>query len=706
MKKLSLALLTLATMPVYAQGILNSLTTYQDSLEPKHVTRTDGGSSTTVGSSTKPVPDVKPGGGSSSTTGAKCEENDQTSLPLNIVTSLILEKDGKLDLVHDPRQGTLKVTSPDMIGNCSSMLEWKLKQPELQGKKAYAIEVKIKNDGECSDQGCTYKVAKVKNGEFEKYEDMTFKPTLKGFEECLQKSGVIVNGKVDPKAIYSSPANEKFNGLDQSGKILFMSHGPSTPLIKAKYGKFEAVDKCDYYEQAHPTITSVLTLADEERQRLDAEAAKLKDCPINEYHKVADFLEKYENYSTELSEVRDRLILESAKKSAEAILAGKYTEDDLKVLADFERYIVQPKIELAKAIYNEMIELEGDAKKAKQEELKIVLGQLKSFMQKPYYTGNQTKKLIADGRFEEAEKLNSIIISLDNHKNLGSKIDNVVITPQVINARIAAARTQFKNDLDVERENYEIRTGQSTGKAEYYAQLAKRMRQNMQIRTQNFAAEIQSEYERVQQPNGYCFKYWRNTQKCVQDTVERVQELGSLLQHYNKVDEERAAEYDAKAKMYGELEAQGRRYVAAQSGEEVAEEPKKEDKPEDTTAVPARKQETQESNGVYNFNWQQQAQQQAQMTPQAYQYPTNPYAQQNMFQQQQNPYQYYQQPMGYQSYGNTGFQMQGGYNFNWGAGQQQQYGYPQQSYGYQQQPQFGYQNMNPYMQYNQYSMYR
>ena len=690
MKKFSILLLSMATLPAYAQVILGSLNSYQETLEPKHVSRAgDSGSSTTVGSSSKPVPEVKPSGGASSTTNNKCEENDQTSLPLSYITSLIMEKDGKLDLVHDPRQGTLTVKSPDMISNCSSMLDWKLKQPEIQGKKAYAIEVKFNSSGECSDQGCKYKVAKVKNGEFEKYEEMVFKPTLKGFEECLQKSGVIVNGKVDPKAIYSSQANEKFSGIEQSGRLLFLSHGPSSPMVKAKYGKFEAVDRCDYYEEAHPQVKNLLTLADEERERLDAEAAKLKDCPINEYYKVADFLEKYEDYSAQLGEVRDRLILESTKKSAEAILKGKYTEEDLKVMGDFERYIVQPKIDRAISLYQQMLDLEGDAKKAKQEELKVVLAELATYRQKPYFTGIQTKKLIEDGRFEEAEKLNSIMISLDNYHRLGAKQENVVITPSVAASRVTSARQSFKAQLEIERENYEIRTGQSTGKSDYYAQLAKRMRQNIQIRNQNFGAEIQSEYERVQQPNGYCFKYWRNTQKCAQDTAERIQELMALLQHYNKVDEERAAEYDAKAKSYGELEAQGRRYIAAQNGEEVQEPAPKKEEPVDTTRPQPRAQEAQQApqgqNGVYNFNWQQPAQAQAQMTPQNYQYPQNPYPQQNMF-MQQNPYQYYSQPLGAQAYG--------GYNMQWGVGNQQM----------MQQQQ--YQNYNPYMQYNQYSMYR
>jgi hypothetical protein len=50
-------------------------------------------------------------------------------LPLAYVTSLIQQKNAALDITHDPRSGTLTIAAEDMIGNCSSMLEWKLKQP-------------------------------------------------------------------------------------------------------------------------------------------------------------------------------------------------------------------------------------------------------------------------------------------------------------------------------------------------------------------------------------------------------------------------------------------------------------------------------------------------------------------------------------------------------------------------------------------------
>jgi hypothetical protein len=223
------------------------------------------------------------------------------------------------------------------------------------------------------------------------------------------------------------------------------------------------------------------------------------------------------------------------------------------------------------------------------------------------------------------------------------------------------------------------------------------MRENIQIRNQNFTQEIQSEYARVQQPNGYCYRYFRNTQKCIQDTVERVQELQALLQHYTKVDAERAAEYDEKAKEYAKLEAEGRRYIAAQSGEASEDEeesaPTEDEAPADTTRPTPRA-----SNGNYTFE-----------------YPGNgaqaPAAQNGNMNQAQG----YQQPwLGQQSYAMPGQygqnQMaQSGYSFNWnagmGAGSQNQMGmYGQQPNPYQYNQQQGYWQQ-PYQAYGMYSMY-
>jgi hypothetical protein len=661
MKKISTIVILLLALPVYSQGILGTLNQYQDGLQkesPSSPTKPE----------VKPSPEARP-----SISKTKCEENDQTSLPLAYVTSLILERNGSLDVKHDPRAGTLTVSAPEMIGNCSSMIEWKLHRPELGGKQAYAIEAKIKGSN-CSENGCVYKVAKVEKGEFQSFEEMTFKPTLKGFEQCLQESGVITNGKVNKGAIYGVPVNEKFTDVKDSGKVLHLSHGPQSPLVKAKYGKFEFSDVCDFYEPVIAKGLEIKSFEDSEKERLDAEAAKLEQCKPDEYHKVADFLDKYESYSTQLGQVRDRLILDAAKKSAKAIGEGKHTEEDLRVIADFEKYIVTPKVDQARIVYTEMIDLEGEAKEAKKKELLALQKEIASFRKKPYFTEAHVKSLINKGEFEDAEKLYGILVVTKHNQKLGVKENNRIITPAVASSEVLSEKIKFKNALEVEKEKYEYRTGQTSGKADFYARMEKNMREDIQVRTQNFTAEIQSEMARIQQPGGHCFNYWVNTNNCVKDSVERIQELEALLQHYNKVDAERAEEYGAKAKEYAKLEAEGARYIAQQEGGEEEEEKKPE--PQVDTRNPSRRPlETSNSQAPQPgyFDYRQYVQ--AQTTPMQYQNPMGPYQQQNMFAQPQYGY---QQPF----LGQQNFQANYGFNggFQMGMGQQQQ-GYWQNPYG-------------------------
>ncbi|HLW56928.1 MAG TPA: hypothetical protein VKY27_06050 [Bacteriovoracaceae bacterium] len=575
MKNKYLIILALISSPLYAQSMLSSLQDYQGSL------------STSEPNQKVSTPPVQSRTETSSETNGRCEENDQTSMPLAYATSLIQAPNAKFDIDFNPRTGKVSISADSMISNCSSMVEWKLKEQEIQGQKAYVIEAKFREGENCADGKCSYKVAKVSNGEFDKYEDLSFAPTLKGFEACLQASGVVKNGKVDKKAIYSAPMKETFNDVKDTGKLLFVSHGPQSAMTKAKYGKFELINRCDHYEALHPDIRQLLSLEDERRLKLDEEANKLKDCGVDEYDKLIGFIEKYEEYSAILGSVRDELILEAVKKAASNIEEGKYSDDDLKVIADFEKYIVNPKIEEATRLFDQMTALEGDAKRAKQNELKAVLEELKALNNKPYFQAAHTQKLMRDGKFEEAEHVNGIKIALDNYRKIGSKQGNVLYTPDIAMMNTVHAKDAFAKASIIEQERYQVRTGQITGQSDFYQNMVKRLENSIQARTNNFKAEMQNEYARVQ-PGGYCYAYFRNTQKCIEDSLQRIQQLQNLLNHYNKVDKERIVEYQEKADDYAKLEAEGRRYVAAQNGEEIIEEAPPREAPVDTTRPPAR----------------------------------------------------------------------------------------------------------------------
>jgi hypothetical protein len=697
MKNFAAVMLSVLTIPAFAQSILGSLEKYQNEIKPKV---TSSGSSTSTEVKVDPVIKTKSSGA--------CTEKVQTSLPLAYITALIMEKDGKLEIQHDSRNGKLSVKSGDMIGNCSSMIEWVPNVRVVDEKKIYSIEAKIKEGENCVDGLCSYDVAKVEKGQFKDFEKIKMASTMQGFESCLEKSGVLKEGKVVPEAIYPSAVSEKFDGYKESGEVLFVSHGPASKLVKPKYDKnFVEIDQCDHYEKITAEGIVLQSLGEEERDRILSEKEKIKTC--GEYHKISDFMEMYQGYSEDLNGIRDNLIIEAMKKSSKAVTDGKYTEEDLKTIADFAKYVVQPKIDLANILYTEAEGLEGEDKKVRLEEMKKVLGELNTFNNVPYVSAALVQKLELDGRFTEASQTNGIKALIVNHSRLGAKDNGVVVTPEVAKARTIKNIQAYSTELEGKKEKYEIRTGQTTGQAKENADMASRMRQNIQTRSQNFNQEIQEEYARTQQ-GGYCYKNpFRNVQRCIQNSMERVQELQAQMQHFNQVDAQRAAEFDAKATEYSKLEKEGRDYVAVQNGDPVSQN----DAPVDYTKPTPR------ADDGYTFNYQGYGQQQNQQyQPQQQQqqgYQQNGYSyqqhqqgvfnQQNPYgQQQANPYQ--QSYMGQQNYGGQ-FNVGANFGANAGSpygysGQQQQYGNPYQQQG-QQQGQ-GYWS-SPYQAYGNYNMY-
>src|SRR5690606_35404769 len=118
-----------------------------------------------------------------------------------------------------------------------------------------------------------------------------------------------------------------------------------------------------------------------------------------------------------------------------AIEEGKYTEEDLRVLGDFEKYIVQPRIENLKLLYAELDGLKGEEQKAKNDEIVAALNELKVLNAKPYFQAIHTQKLINDGRFEDAEKMNTLKLTSNSYQTLGTKRGGVVVTPDHIAAK-------------------------------------------------------------------------------------------------------------------------------------------------------------------------------------------------------------------------------------------------------------------------------
>ncbi len=672
MKLFVAVMLSALTIPAYAQGLLNSLESYQKEIVSKTTT-----------TNTSPDPQVKFDPIEKTKTSGICESQEQTSLPLRYINSLIMQKDGKLDIQHDPRTGKIKINSPDMISNCNSMIEWVPDVKVVDGRKKYSLEARIKKGDSCETIDkktiCSYKVAKVENKKFKEHATEKIEANMNGFEECLKKSGVISKeNKVDENAVYPSELREEFSGYKESGDLLFVSNGNDSKMVKAKYDKFVEIEGCLHFEKITPDGFALKSLEDAERERILAEKEEVMKC--GDYERMADFRERHKEFAGDIDPIIEALLKDLAAKSIKAIQnnTSKNIDEDLKIINSFQRLLVDPKIEKATKIYEDTMILEGDALKAAEADLAKIKQTLVELNQAPYLSKALVDKMEADGRFDDAAKANFSKELLVNYSQVGNKKNGIIITPEIASTNALAKKVAYENQLEVKKERFEISTGQREGKSNYYNSMVAKLRNDIQVRTYNYMEEINSEYMRMR-PGGHCYKPFRNVQRCLADAQDRVNELQAYLTHYNKVDNERILEYEAKAKDYAALEKAGRDYVARQNGEPVPQTPA----PDST--VPPRGN----NNGTYTFDYN------AGGNPQA------AYQQQQQYQQQQ-----YQQPlgsqMGYQYYGQFGYGNQGQQQQGYG-----QYGYPQQNpYAqYQQGPQTqGYWN-NPYQAYGDFNMY-
>lgn len=664
MKIFSLVVLSFVAIPAYAQGLLDSLEQHQASL-PAQPGVTAERPATGITS-----PTVRP-----SDVDTSCTESKQTSLPLKYLTGLLLQREAQLDINHDPSSGTLRISSAaKMIGNCNSMIQWNLAQQEVDGVKTYSVEVKFKDGEACpeevtdaGDKKC-YRVAKMKDGSFDKFDVKPFSNDIQGFQKCLEESGVVgADRKINNAAIFKQPVQESFSGLDETGRLVFLSHGPVSSQVDPRFG-LDRVNRCDVYEKIHPSIAMVYSPTDISNQRLEAEAETLRNCQPNEYQRLVDFIER-NNYQGNLAAIRDNLILQAAQATAKKIAENKeLTEDDLKVVGDFERYIVEPKRRELAELFASMENLEGTELQAARARMQTVRTELEAFARAPYFQRAHVEKLIAKGMFADAERMEGLRIAITETAKIGKREGNVTVTPDMARTRVATARGELAERLVTARENYDIRTGVTTGMSQTYRDLSAAMQRNIARRTQNYTQEIQAEYARVQQ-GGYCYRYFRNTQKCIQDSLQRIQELQNAMTHYNQIDQQRAVEYNQKAAQYATMENDGRRYIATQNGEAAPA-----DQPVDTTVVPQRSEDPALAQGQPG----QPGGQQSMMPPWLMNQQT-PYGNQSMMNMQQNPFgnmygQQQQQPM----MGQTGFNAQFGYQGSMG---QNFMGMPQQQFG-------------------------
>lgn len=657
-----------------AQGLLEGLLSSQT--DPSSRSGGSSGSGVAVTTQQTSIPSV-----SSTASSQNCPSSGQVTIPLQFIQAMQRTRGASLQVSHDVAVNRMQVKGGDFLSNCNGMLEWGLRNPTTQFPQ-YVVELKIKT---CGAQSCPFSVMEKDASGSSVEKNINVAPTFEGFKQCLKETGVMAdNGSVNASKMVIRDLDISFERVSQSAPVWFGSHLPEAKAVYKKQGE----SGCYHYEDIRQGGVSIYSQEDSERMRLDEQAQLI--CQSGNYRHISDFMDRYGQYTGTLGAIRDELILKDYRALAEKIRKNEdVLTEDFSIIGDFQRYVVDPLTNKIASLHEEIGRLPSSSqeRRRKEAQLKEMMTRLASFKNAPYVTQADVDKLMAKGLFDEASSVNTIHLSAQHFGRLGVNERGTAVTPRVARNRIQEGISQFNSNLVSRKHEFEVKTGRVTGEADYYFDLAAQHRRNIQIRTVNYQAEITTEAQRIQQPGGYCFKYFRNTQKCVNDSMLRINELRDQLRLSNQADAQIAEDLLAKSRRYEEWETEGRRYVASQSGEEVVQEevsPRRELPEGPAVDAPRadRSGETQQAdNSQYQFQFNnpgmqgQMPTQMPGMIPGQQQY--NPYAQQQQqwgTQQFMAPWWQSQQPQ-QQSYNpfmqqqQQGMGMQGQYSFNFGQAQ-------------------------------------
>lgn len=326
-----------------------------------------------------------------------CTKGDQTSLPYKVFLNLLQEKN--LDVVHDPETGDVDISGGLMIGNCNEMLSFDFAKPS--NDLPYLFQVSVKKPDDCNGEKCTYNAYTAKNGiADDKQLSLELPPTLEGFIQCLEETGVFKKGKIQKDKIAALNFSKSFSGAHKTGELWFASHGPEAQARKGVYSKNLAPGKgCYYFEHMKKNPVTLHSLGDVQKTRKYNFFQQV--CKYNDYTKIDAQIGSFKGYKDlqrQLINIRNKKIKETMKELHSALNStkdySKFNPDTFKqVTNDYLRYIVKPKIAELDKLYNAFVRANGNQKKALLKKLNQASGELLSLVKAPYINSSDYNKM-------------------------------------------------------------------------------------------------------------------------------------------------------------------------------------------------------------------------------------------------------------------------------------------------------------------------
>lgn len=442
----------------------------------------------------------------------------QSSIPLSFFSNLLINNGENYQMTYDKDKKSMRIDFGEMMTACNDKFNFVKRSA---GEKYY-IELKLKN-----------------GVSFEDFQKCTLEKT----ENEYKTERVVIN----------------FNEVKPDQEIVFLSNGP----YASKYPRHKMIkiEGCQMIEQ-FDNYRIVALEKDSDYINKQDQVAKI--CESNDYKEILSNINQFEDFGGVLQKVAAGLIDEKVKEAASKILDKKLDQVDFDVFDDFEKYVLDPKIEEIERVYSELmlLEVNSSAYDKKKRELDKLKRELAKYSRAPYPDNKVRSILLADGYFSEEALIFKINTKVATTRMIFNKQDDVVIDPARAEDILDTQVADHNAFLDQSRKEFRIRKGEITGESQKYFEIAESFEQQLEDETQGYQEGMALLNRKKQECAREAMTFFgynaKKHQECVESKDRFMNEFTKIYQANREGLQKEINEYLKQGNHYYALEAEAR----------------------------------------------------------------------------------------------------------------------------------------------------
>lgn len=493
-----------------------------------------------------------------------CTADQQTSLPYKFFLNLLSKKELNID--SNPSSESVTFNTGTMIGNCNDMLNFNFALP--QDGRPYLFQVEIRKPADCMGDVCEYEVQQADGGVATGTKTISVAPNYYGFVQCLQESGVMGEGGIDPSKIAPVEVSRTYTGMNSTEPIWFYSHGPEAAKQGGVFsGNKKNENSCRYYEDIAENGYTYFSQEDINKNRKMELYSEI--CNSGDYRLIERHLPEFSEFSfmkNILENVRNIYLLEEVKKLRKEVKKRKdFSKLDAdkyqKILNDFYNKIIVPKRrKLENLVAEHDGAPEGRVRKSIRDDIKELVAELEKLIKDPYLTKGDyanMKSFIKKAPLHEeawrdaALKLFASNNTVYHYKEATKKLNetDTSLANQLITADVQNEREILDNLGRLAEDTDTSVAGEYRAKARSLETARDELRQSAAMFEKE---EMDYLYNHCYNPN----KYWVNRQKCAQEVAENIRINREADQQIYKAMHEEYNEFAQQADYWSGIEQQ------------------------------------------------------------------------------------------------------------------------------------------------------